>query len=259
MTREVRIERDGSIATVTLNQPEKMNAMTAAMWGQLADGIKKLSADDDLRVIIIRGAGGKAFCTGNDISKFKEERGTSLQAKQYEKNLHRAFHALDHCRHPLVAMIQGPCVGGGLEIAALCDIRICGLSSRFAVPINRLGLVLAYPELEILYRLAGRSVASELLLEGRVYEAGEALQKGLVHRVFADEDVASEAGRAARKIAAGAPLSARQHKKFLRRLENPAPVGDAEKEEAYACYDTEDFREGYRSFLEKRPPDFKGR
>jgi enoyl-CoA hydratase/carnithine racemase len=158
-----------------------------------------------------------------------------------------------------VALIEGICVGGGLEIAALCDLRICGESSRFGVPIKRLGLVMAYPEIAGLLRVAGRAATLEILLEGRVFGAAEAKNKGLVTRVVPDAQVEAEAYATAERICEGAPLVARWHKKFLARLEDPAPLSEAELDEGYDCYGTEDFRIGYRSFLEKTPPGFKGR
>ena len=173
--------------------------------------------------------------------------------------LHEALGALADCRHPTVALIEGICVGGGLEIAALCDLRICGESSRFGVPINKLGLVMAHAELAPLLRLVGRATTLEILLEGRIFGAAEALQKRLVNRVVADADVAGEAYATARRIAAGAPLTARWHKQFLRQLESGATLSEAERDEAYRCYDTEDFRAGSRSFLDKSAPEFFGR
>jgi enoyl-CoA hydratase/carnithine racemase len=255
----ILLERDGHIATVTLNRPEKLNAMTKPMWRRLGDVIEELAGDDDLRCIVLRGAGGKAFSPGNDISEFETDRSNSKQAKAYGAILHRTLTALKSCRHPTVALIEGICVGGGLEIAGLCDLRICGESSRFGVPIKRLGLVMAYPEIDALQRLVGRSTTLEILLEGRVFGAEEAKEKGLVTRIVPDDKVEAEAYAAARRIAEGAPLVARWHKKFLDRLEDPAHLTEAELDEGYACYDTEDFDIGYRSFLEKTRPDFKGR
>ncbi|HEY2926739.1 enoyl-CoA hydratase/isomerase family protein, partial [Piscinibacter sp.] len=163
------------------------------------------------------------------------------------------------CRHPVVAQIHGICVGGGLEIAGLADLRICGESSRFGVPINRLGLVMAYAEIGALIRLAGEAVALEILLEGRVFDAREALSMGLVSRVVPDDQVARVAQATAQRIAAGAPLVARWHKRFARRLRDPAPLTAAEIEEGYACFGTEDFRIGYQAFLAKTTPEFKGK
>jgi len=259
MSECILIERDGPIATVVLNRPDKLNAMTKDMWRRLGEAMTELSADDRLRCLVLRGAGGKSFSPGNDISEFETERSNPSQAKAYGTILHQALTAVKTCRHPTVALIDGICVGGGLEVAALCDLRICGESSRFGVPINRLGLVMAYPEIDGLRRLVGPAVALEILLEGRVFAAAEAKDKGLVTRIVADDRVAAEAYETARRIAAGAPLVARWHKRFLRRLEDPAPLGEAELDEGYACFGTEDFRIGYRAFLAKTTPQFKGR
>lgn len=255
----ILVRRDGYIATVTLNRPEKLNAMTKQMWQRLGTVVGDLERDDELRCIVLRGAGSKAFSPGNDISEFATDRSTPAQGKAYGQILHRTLHALGNCRHPTLALIEGICVGGGLEIAGCCDLRICGESSRFGVPINRLGLVMAYPELAALRRLVGRSIALEILLEGRIFGAAEAKEKGLVTRVVADDKVEEEAYAAAQRIADGAPLVARWHKKFASRLDDTAPMADAELEEGYACYGTEDFKIGYRSFLDKTKPAFKGR
>jgi enoyl-CoA hydratase len=259
MSDNVLVERTGTIASIVLNRPEKLNAMTKAMWGALGDALCALSDDESVRCIVVRGAGGKAFSPGNDISEFETERHDPASAKAYGVHLNHALKAFKDCRHPTLALIEGICVGGGLEIAALCDLRICGESSRFGVPINRLGLVMAYPEISGLICLVGRAATLEILLEGRVFGAQEAKDKGLVNRVVADGDVEAEAMATARRIADGAPLVARWHKKFVRRLADPAPLSDAELDEGYACYDTEDFRTGYRSFLSKTKPAFKGR
>ncbi len=259
MTDLIRLERDGPIATVVLDRADKLNAMTKPMWVRLGDVMEQLDADESLRCVVLRGAGGKAFSPGNDISEFESDRSTPEQAKDYGLVLHHALTALKDCRHPTVALIEGICVGGGLEIAALCDLRICGESSRFGVPIKRLGLVMAYPEIEGLRRLVGRAATLEILLEGRVFGAAEAKDKGLVTRVVPDAEVADEAYATAGRIAEGAPLVARWHKKFLDRLEDPVPLTEAELDEGYACYDTEDFQIGYRSFLDKTRPAFKGR
>ena len=259
MSDLILVTRDGPIATVTLNRPDKLNALTKPMWVRLGAVMEELSAADDLRCVVLRGAGGKAFSPGNDISEFATDRSNPEQAKAYGEILHRSLTALKTCRHPTVALIEGICVGGGLEIAALCDIRICGASSRFGVPIKRLGLVMAYPENEALVGLVGRSVALEILFEARVFDADEAKDKGLVNRVVSDDQVETEAYTTARRIADGAPLVARWHKQFLERLDDPRPLSEAELDEGYACYATEDFRIGYRTFLDKKTPAFEGR
>ena len=256
---EVLVERDGDIATVVLNRPAKLNALTRPMWRMLGDAFESLSADDSVRCIVVRGAGERAFSPGNDISEFETQRSDKAQAIDYGRDMHRTAQAIADCRHPVVARIHGICVGGGLEIAALADLRICGASSRFGAPIKNLGLVMAYAEMAPLVKLVGESAALEILLEGRIFDAAEARDKGLVTRVVPDDRVGAEVDETARRIADGAPLVARWHKKFARRLGDPRPLSDAELDECFDCFDTEDFRIGYAAFLAKRAPRFEGR
>jgi len=255
----IQVTQDGPIATVVLNRPEKLNALTRSMWQALGEAIGALSTDDALRCVIVRGAGERSFSPGNDIAEFATERANKAQAIEYGRIMHATAKALAACRHPLVAQIHGICVGGGLEIAALCDLRICGESSRFGAPIKNLGLVMAYPEMAPLVRLAGPDVALEILLEGRIFDAAEAKQKRLVTRVVPDADVAAETLATARRIAEGAPLVARWHKRFARRLADPRPITGVEHDECFDCFDTEDFRIGYSSFVAKKKPEFVGR
>jgi len=259
MSELIRVERDGAIAAVVLNRAEKLNALTRPMWQELGATIAQLSADETLRCIVLRGAGEKAFSPGNDISEFETVRSNKAQAREYGKVMHATAQALADCRHPLVAQIHGLCVGGGLEIAALCDLRICGQSSRFGAPIKNLGLVMAYAEMAPLVKLVGSAIALEILLEGRIFDAQEAKDKGLVTRIVPDDEVAVETRATAERIADGAPLAARWHKKFARRLADPRALTDAERDECFDCFDTEDFRIGYQAFLAKRKPQFVGR
>jgi enoyl-CoA hydratase len=259
MAELVLTEREGGIVTVTLNRPEKLNALVKAMWTGLNDAFATLEADDTVRAIVLRGAGERAFAPGADIGEFETERGSAAQARTYGLLMHEVMRRIGECRHPTVALIQGLCVGGGLELAMLCDIRICGTSSRFGVPINRIGVTMGYPEIAALIALVGRTAALEILLEGRVFDAEEAKEKGLVTRIVADDQVVAEAYAAAKRIATGAPLVNRWHKKFARRVLNPAPITPAEFDEAYATFDTADFQNGFRSFLAKRTPDFEGK
>ena len=259
MSDPVYMERNGAIATVVLNNPDKLNALSVVMWMRLGEIVHQLESDDSVRCIVLRGAGDKAFAAGADISEFEKMRSNARVAKDYGDKIDGTMRAVKDCRHPTVAMIHGVCVGGGLEIASQCDLRICGESSRFGIPINKLGLVVGYGEMAALIDLAGRATAVEILLEGRVFGAAEAKEKGLVSRVVADDQVEAEALAAAARIAAGAPLVARWHKQFARRLADPRPLTEAERDEGYACFDTEDYRIGFKAFLAKTKPEFKGK
>ncbi len=258
MSDTILVDRDGGIVTVVLNRPEKLNALTKPMWQRLGEVFRDLSADDSVRCIVLRGAGTKSFAPGNDIAEFENERSNVEQARAYGRIMHGTIDSIADCRHPVVAMIHGICVGGGLEIAGLADIRICGESSRFGVPIKNLGLVMAYGELRALIDLAGRAAALEILLEGRIFGAAEAKEKGLVTRVVADDKVEEEALAAAGRIAEGAPLVARWHKQFARRLADPRPLSEEEYDEGFACFGTRDFEIGYQAFLAKEKPGFTG-
>ena len=259
MPGEILLEREGDVATITLSNPGKLNALDLAMWKRLGEVMRALDADRRLRAIVMRGAGAEAFAAGADISEFEKTRRNSKVSRQYGKQLEKTMDSIAGCRHPIVAMIRGACAGGGVEIITQCDLRICGASSRFGIPIAKLGLVVGYGELKGLIDLVGRAAAMEILLEGRMLSAAQAKDMGLVNRVVADDQVEEEARTAARRIAEGAPLVARWHKKFARRLAQPRPVTKAERDEAYDCFDTEDFREGVKAFLEKRKPGFKGK
>jgi enoyl-CoA hydratase/carnithine racemase len=229
------------------------------MWCNLGETVERLGTDLSVRCIVLRGAGEKAFSPGNDISEFETQRSNKAQAIEYGKVMHHTAEQIANCPTPIVAQIHGVCVGGGLEIAALADIRICGTSSRFGAPIKNLGLVMAYAEMAPLVSLVGRSIALEILLEGRIFDAAEAKDKGLVTRVVPDDQVAAEVHATAQRIGDGAPLVARWHKKFARRLAVGGALTAQELDECFDCFDTEDFRIGFSAFLAKRRPDFVGR
>ena len=259
MSDSVLLQRDGGIATITLNRPDKRNALTLEMWESLGTLIAELEADDSLRCLILRGAGEEAFAAGADIAEFPTLRASAAQAKAYAERMEPALEGLKRCRHPSIAMILGACSGGGLELAALCDLRICGAGARLGIPINRLGHALPYAGLKALVALIGRAGAAELLLEGRVLSAEEALARGLVQRVLPDAEVETEVLATAARIAAGAPVAARIHKACLERLDDPRPLTPEEADAPYAACDSADYREGVAAFMEKRRPRFEGR
>lgn len=259
MGDSILITREADIATISLSNPGKLNALSLVMWGDLGAAIDALSKDSSVRCVILRGGGTQAFAAGADISEFAANRSNREQARAYAKVTTSAMDTIEHCRHPVIAMIHGVCVGGGLEIASLCDIRICGESSRFGAPVGQLGLTMSYAELGALIRVAGRSVAMEIVLEGRILNAQEALSKGLVSRVVADDAVEEEALATARRIARGAPLAAQWHKQAADKLTRSPELSAADIESAFDCFDTEDFRVGAEAFNAKQKPVFKGK
>jgi enoyl-CoA hydratase len=259
MSESVLVQIDGPVATVVLNRPESLNALSESSWRELGRRMRELSLQPDLRCVIVRGAGTKAFGAGADITEFPQVRPDAAQGRVYGELIHSTMQAIGECVHPTIAMIHGACVGGGLEVALMCDLRICGESSRFGIPINRLGLTMGYGELSGLLSVVGPAIALEILLEGRIFGAQEAREKGLVQRVVADGSVETEVCATADRIAAGAPLVARWHKRFVRRLCRPHQVSADDWSEGFACYDTEDYREGLRAFLNKQVPRFRGR
>jgi enoyl-CoA hydratase len=256
---KINLERAENVATITIARPEKHNALTVEMWQGLRAAFEEIAADGSLRVVVLRGAGGRAFCVGADIGEFEATRAGKTQALGYAELVHDGVNAIQLCPHPTIAAIEGLCVGGGVEIAAACDLRFATVSSRFGIPIKRLGLTVDYPELAGLKRLVGPSNALEILYEGRIFGADEALQKGLVNRVIADATFAAELAAAVERIASGAPLVARWHKRMVKRIEQPQPLTTAERLEPLAVFDSEDYRIGTRAFLEKRDPIFEGR
>lgn len=255
---QVLHRREGAVAFVTLDHPGRMNAITVAMWRQLAQVFGELAADQSVRCVIVAGAGGN-FAAGADIREFPRERRDNAAVQNYHRNiLAPALRALADCPHPVVASIEGVCVGGGLEIASLCDLRIAAESARFGVPINRLGFPMAPDEMQGLLALAGPAVTLELLLEGRILDAAEARSRGLLTRVVAAADVAAETRKCAARILRGAPLAARINKRTLRRLMRDEPLQEKEYPGFFSYADSHDHREGVRAFLAGEEPTFSG-
>ncbi|MEM8551804.1 MAG: enoyl-CoA hydratase-related protein [Pseudomonadota bacterium] len=255
----IRIIKRGHVLRVSLDREAKLNALTVAMWHDLARAFKEADADEDLRLVVLEGAGDRAFCVGADIAEFETSRAGKAQAMSYAKTIFAGVEAIEHCRHPTIALIRGYCVGGGLEVAAACDMRIAREGSRFGVPVRKLGLPVDYPELAALRRLVGPANALEILFEGRVFDAQEALQKGLINRILPEAEFEQECSQIIERIVTGAPLVARWHKAMVRRLDDPAPLSAEERDAPFATFDTEDYRIGTRAFLDKSEPEFVGR
>lgn len=254
----IRVQREDAVATVLMEGAQKRNALALGMWLEVAERFAELNRDSDLRCIVLRG-GQEAFSAGADIAEFSTTRNDRAKARRYGKAIAGAMAAVEECPHPVVAAIRGDCVGGGLELAAACDLRLASVKSRFGIPVSRIGVVMAHAELQALRRLVGHARALEILLTGEVFEAESAKALGLVNRVFPDQEFDAAVASVVARISAGSPLSHRWHKRFLRRLGDPAPLSDEEKDEAYEFAETSDYVEGIAAFLEKRPPRFEGR
>ena len=258
MSDVVLLSRDGDIATVTLNRPDRLNALDKAMWQRLATIMASVADDDAIRCVILRGA-GPAFGAGADVAEFASERDTPAKAAAYAEIMGAALRALRDCAVPTVAQIHGACAGAGLEIAIHCDLRIAADTSRFGAPVQRLGVTMPYPEIAALMEVVGHATALEILLEGRLFSARESYEKGLLSRVVAEASLDDEVKATVRRIAEGAPLVHRWHKKFVRRLLDPKPLSAAEIAESYAACETEDYRTGIAAFLTKEKPRFRAR
>jgi enoyl-CoA hydratase/carnithine racemase len=251
---------DGAVARVTLDAPARLNALDVAMWRELHAAFAALGGRDDVHCIVLRGEGGN-FAAGADISEFPRERFDLDSGRRYHLELIApALAAIREAAPPVLAVIEGACVGGGLEIASVCDLRIAAAGSRLGAPVGRLGFPLALPELAPLLRLVGAGVAAELLLAGRLLPAEEALAKGLVQRVVAAADLEAAVAETVAGILAGSPLAARLNKRNLRMLaEQGGGYGAEQLEQSFAFFASTDYTEGMRAFLERRPARFTGR
>jgi enoyl-CoA hydratase len=262
MAGQILISRDAdqTLATLTISNPGKLNAIDHAMWLAMRSQLAALAADPALRCLLVRGEGDAAFAAGGDIEEFLHKRMSIEAGLAYrEEAVAPALNALAEFPVPVVAMIRGACIGGGLEIAACCDIRLAADDASFGAPINKLGFSMYAGELTQVLAAVGPAVASEILLEGRILDAGEAFTKGLLNRVVPASTLADEVAACCRRIAQGAPLVARAHKQWIRRLRHGVPPTLEEKRASLALIDSDDYREGLNAFLNKRRPQFRGR
>lgn len=260
-TEKILAEADGEIGWLTFNQPERRNAMSMEMWQGVGDAMEAFQADEAIRVVVMRGAGGKAFVSGADISEFDAHRASAEQKRHYAAINARGNRALHVFDKPLLAMIQGFCIGGGLAVALTADIRIATPESVFGIPAAKLGLGYEYPGLAGLARLVGPSVARDILFSARFLPADEALRVGLINRIVPVEQLEPEVRAYAALIARNAPLTVRAAKAALDEWEKEPATRDLARVDALvnACFDSEDYAEGRRAFAEKRPPQFHGR
>ena len=246
------------VAQLMLSNPAKHNAIDIAMWRALRarfEALQQLPVETAPRCVVVCGAAGQ-FASGGDIDEFSGFRFDDNALRHFHEHIVApALQSMQDCDIPLVAQIDGACIGGGLEVAACCDIRICASGSRFGVPIARLGFPMAPGELKQMAALVSPALLRSLLLEARLLDSTEALQERLVHAVVPDGDVARQAWQRAERIAALAPNAARINKRTLRQIARGGPT-DAERHDHYAYADSAEHREGIKAFLEKRAPRF---
>jgi len=252
------ITRTGPVAVVSFNRQDQLNAFNLAMWQGLQATMEALSAEDDLRCVILRGEGA-AFSAGADIKAFEQERGNAEVEEVYARVFNTSMQSIRRCRHPVIAAISGFCLGGGAGIATMCDFRVGGEGISFGITARKLSLWYSYEEMDPIIQLAGTGVATEIFIEGRIFNGREAYEKGLLSRVVPDDAVDAEAMALAQRIAEGAPLSARFHKAAIQKLRGELPI-TAEESRAVSDFAlTEDFQNAFRAFKEKRKPVWNGR
>ncbi len=260
-TTKILARVEDGIGWLTFNQPERRNAVSLEMWQGIGDALEAFQHDDAVRVVVLHGAGGKAFASGADISEFDAQRANAEQRRQYGEIAARGNRWLAGLDKPLVAMIQGFCIGGGLGIALNADVRFATPDSRLGIPAAKLGLGYDYAGVAALARLVGPSVARDMLFSARFLDAAEAAERGLVNFVVGDEQIEARVREWCAHVVANAPLTVRAAKAALNAFEQYSRVEAAAAITAMvdACFDSEDYREGRRAFAEKRKPQFRGR
>ncbi len=261
LTDKVISRKDGNVGYVIFNNPERRNAMSLEMWEATTRLMSEYAKDDSIRVVVLSGAGDKAFVAGADISKFGDERSSEEGVKKYNDAVEAAYASVHEFPKPTIAMIRGFCVGGGMGIASCCDLRIASEDARFAVPAAKLGLGYGYPGVKRLMDIVGPSFTKEIFYTARLFDVMEAVEMGLVNRVVENNELEFYVKDYAATIAANAPLTV-DSIKFI--------VGESCKDESQrdmkhcddvvqACFKSEDYKEGRAAFMEKRKPVFKGR
>ena len=253
--------KDGRVGTMTFNNPERHNAVSLEMWQAAAKILEDFAADDQVRVVVLTGAGGKSFVSGADISKFEDERASREAVERYNAATEKVYSTVANYPKPTLAMIQGYCLGGGLNLAVCCDLRFCSEGSRFGLPAAKLGLGYGYPGLKRFIDTIGPSHTKDIFFSARQFGAAEALTMGLVNRVLPDSELASSVEEYAGTVAANAPLTVDAIKQISLEVLKPESERNLERAAQLVarCFASQDYVEGRRAFLEKRKPVFTGK
>lgn len=261
MENKILQSRVGPVANIIFNQPEKRNAVSFDMWKTVSEAIEELKIDKTVKVLILSGAGGKAFVSGADISKFGSERSSKKKVIEYNDLTKKVYDGVANFPKPTIAQIDGFCVGGGVGLAASCDIRFCGTSSQFAIPAAKLGLGYEYEGINKLVKLIGPSFTKEIFYTARRFSAAEMVSMGFINKILDDKELSSHCLEVANMIASNAPLTI-EATKFIT---NQCALEESEKDlvacnkKVMECFESADYIEGRTAFIEKRTPIFKGK
>ena len=259
MTERIIEKKDGAAGWLIFNNPDRRNAVSVDMWEAIPQVLDRFAADPEVRVVVLTGAGDKAFVSGADISQFEKQRSSAEAVQQYEELAEQVQARLQTFDKPTIARIRGFCLGGGLNIAALCDLRICSDDSRFSIPAAKMGLGYRASSMKNLVDLVGAPYAREIMLTARMFSAAEALDMGLVQKVVPVDALDKTIAEYTDMIGANAPLTMRAAKRIIREVSRASYDVAQTKAWVKECFESEDYKEGRKAFMEKRKPAFKGR